>query len=141
MELKLSSERFDEIQKLIIENPKKALKTVKKEELIDFISDLGLTSLDLSSTLEEKNAECERLCGVITTLTNERDLAMKEKRVKEKSCNILQEQVQELKSQLTVADDNSDYQCKNYEKMIKILTRYRFVTVILALIVLLQWIF
>ena len=141
MELKLSSERFDEIQKLIIENPKKALKTVKKEELLDFISDLGLTSLDLSSTLEEKNAECERLCGVITTLTNERDLAMKEKRVKEKSCNILQEQVQELKSQLTVADDNSDYQCKNYEKMIKILTRYRFVTVILALIVLLQWIF
>lgn len=141
MELKLSSERFDEIQKLIIENPKKALKTVKKEELLDFISDLGITSLDLSSTLEEKNAECERLCGVITTLTNERDLAMKEKRVKEKSCNILQEQVQELKSQLTVADDNSDYQCKNYEKMIKILTRYRFVTVILALIVLLQWIF
>ena len=141
MELKLSSERFDEIQKLIIKNPKKALKTVKKEELLDFISDLGLTSLDLSSTLEEKNAECERLCGVITTLTNERDLAMKEKKVKEKSCNILQEQVQELKSQLTVADDNSDYQCKNYEKMIKILTRYRFVTVILALIVLLQWIF
>lgn len=141
MELKLSSERFDEIQKLIIENPKKALKTVKKEELLDFISDLGITSLDLSSTLEEKNAECERLCKVITTLTNERDLAMKEKRVKEKSCNILQEQVQELKSQLTVADDNSDYQCKNYEKMIKILTRYRLVTVILALIVLLQWIF
>ena len=114
---------------------------MKKEELLDFISDLGLTSLDLSSTLEEKNAECERLCGVITTLTKERDLAMKEKKIKEKSCNILQEQVQELKSQLTVADDNSDYQCKNYEKMIKILTRYRFVTVILALIVLLQWIF
>ena len=32
MELKLSSERFDEIQKLITENPKKALKIVKKEE-------------------------------------------------------------------------------------------------------------
>ena len=141
MELKLSSERFDEIQKLIIENPKKALKTVKKEELLDFISDLGITSLNLSSTLEEKNAECERLCKVITTLTNERDLAMKHVKVKEKSCNSLQEQIQELNSQLTVADDNSDYQCKNYEKMIKILTRYRFVTVILAVIVLLQWIF
>ena len=141
MELKLSSERFDEIQKLITENPKKALKTVKKEELLDFISDLGITSLDLSSTLEEKNSECERLCKVITTLTNERDLAMKQVKVKEKSCNNLQEQIQELKSQLTVADDNSDYQCKNYEKMIKILKRYRIVTVIFAVIVVLQWIF
>lgn len=141
MELKLSSERFNEIQKLIIENPKKVLKTVKKEELLDFISDLGITSLDLSSTLEEKNAECERLCGVITTLSNERDLALKQVKVKEKSCNNLQEQIQELKSQLVVADDNSDYQRKTYEKMIKILTGYRFITVILAFIVLLQWIF
>ena len=91
MELKLSSERFDEIQKLITENPKKALKVVKKEELLDFISDLRLISFDASSALEEKNAECERLCGVITTLTKERDLAMKEKKIKEKSCNNLQE--------------------------------------------------
>ncbi len=141
MELKLSNERFDEILKLITENPKKALKTVKKEELFDFISDLQLKSFDASSALEEKNAECERLCGVVTTLSKERDLAMKQVKVKEKSCNDLQEEIQELKSQLIVADDNSDYQCKNYEKMIKTLTIYRFVTVILAVIVVLQWIF
>ena len=49
MELKLNSERFEEIQKLITENPKKALKTVKKEELLDFISDLGIISFDASS--------------------------------------------------------------------------------------------
>ena len=66
---------------------------------------------------------------------------MKQVKVKEKSCNNLQEEIQELKSQLIVADDNSDYQCKNYEKMIKTLTIYRFVTVILAVIVVLQWIF
>ena len=134
MELKLSSERFDEIQKLITENPKKALKTVKKEELLDFISDLGIISFDASSALEEKNAECERLCKVITTLTNERDLAMKH-------CNNLQEQIQELKSQVTVAEDHANCQCQNYEKVLKGLKWYRLVTVILAVIVLLQWIF
>ena len=104
MELKLSLERFNEIQKLITENPKKALKIVKKEELLDFISDLRLNSFDAFSDLEKKNDECERLCGVITKLTKERDLAMKEKKIKEKSCNNLQEQIQELKSRVTVAE-------------------------------------
>lgn len=141
MELKLSSKRFDEIQKLITENPKKALKTVKKEELLDFISDLGIISFDASSALEEKNSECERLCGVITTLTKERDLAMKEKKIKEKSCNNLQEQIQELKSQVTVAEDHANCQCQNYEKVLKGLKWYRLAVVILALIVVLQWIF
>lgn len=141
MELKLSSERFDEIQKLITENPKKALKTVKKEELLDFISDLSIISFDASSALEEKNAECERLCRVITTLTKERDLAMKEKKIKEKSCNNLQEQVQELRSQVTVAEDQAGCQCENYVKVLKGLKWYRLAVVILAVIVALQWIF
>lgn len=141
MELKLSSERFDEIQKLITENPKKALKTVKKEELLDFISDLRIISFDAFSALEEKNSECERLCGVVTTLSEERDLAMKQVKVKEKSCNNLQEQIQELKSQVTVAEDHVDCQCKNYEKVFKGLKWYRLAVVILALIVVLQWIF
>lgn len=134
MELKLSSERFDEIQKLITENPKKALKTVKKEELLDFVSDLRLISFDTSSALEEKNAECKRL-------SRERDLAMMETKIKAKSCNNLQEQVQELKSQVTVAEDHANCQCQNYEKVLKGLKWYRLAVVILAVIVILQWIF
>lgn len=141
MELKLKPERFEEIQKLITENPKKALKTVKKEELLDFISDLGIISFDATSALEEKNSECERLCGVITTLSNERDLAMKQVKVNEKSCNNLQEQIQELKSQATVAEDHANCQCQNYEKVLRGLKWYRLAIVILALIVVLQWIF
>ena len=141
MKLKLSSERFDEIQKLITETPKKALKTVKKEELLDFISDLGIISFDASSALEEKNAECERLCGVITTLTKERDLAMKEKKIKERSCNDLQEQVQELKSRVTAAEDQAGCQCENYVKVLKGIKWHRLAIVILAVIVVLQIIF
>ena len=141
MELKLNSERFEEIQKLITENPKKALKTIKKEELLDYISDLGLTTLNATSALEEKNAECERLCGVITTLSNERDLAMKQVKVKEKSCNNLQEQIQELKSQVTAVEDHANCKCQNYEKVFKGLRWYRLAVVILALIVVFQWIF
>ena len=141
MELKLSNERFEEIKKMITENPKKALKVVKKEELLDFISDLGIISFDASSALEEKNAECERLCEVITTLSNERDLAMKQVKVRERSCNNLQEQIQELKSQVTAAEDHANCKCQNYEKVLKGLKWYRLAVVILALIVVLQWIF
>ena len=141
MKLKLNSERFEEIQKLITENPKKALKTIKKEELLDYISDLGLITLNATSALEEKNSECERLCGVITTLSNERDLAMNQVKVKEKSCNNLQEQIQGLKSQVTEAEDHANCHCENYEKIFKVLTKYRIITAILAVIVVLQWIF
>ena len=79
--------------------------------------------------------------GDITTLTKERDLAMKEKKIKEKSCNNLQEQIQELKSQVTVAEDHANCQCQNYEKVLKGLKWYCLAVVILALIVVLQWIF
>ena len=66
---------------------------------------------------------------------------MKEKKIKEKSCNNLQEQIQELKSQVTVAEDHANCQCQNYEKVLKGLKWYRLAIVILALIVVLQWIF
>lgn len=145
MELKLTKERFDEIAKLIEENPKKANREVKKEELLDFINDLGIygkNDLDqvkneveqaeksLSEAVESNNLLTEQLKETLSLMADG-----------ENEKEALQTSFDEMVETVKDVDDVIENSLENYEEVLQKLTRCRLIAIILAVIVVLQWIF
>ena len=60
-DFKLTKERFDEIKKMISENPAKVEKSIKKSELLDFISDLLATKESEKKEVMEKTVPVEEV--------------------------------------------------------------------------------
>ena len=144
MELKLSKERFDEIAKLIEENPKKANREIKKEELLDFIHD----SMAQSKTdLEEVRVKFEQAKKDLSKAEESNNLLtaqLKETRSLlaegESEKEALQTNFDELEETVSDAEDVLENNRENYEVVLQKLTHCRLLAIILAAIVVLQWI-
>ncbi len=124
-DFKLSTERFDEIKTLISENPTKAEKSIKKAELLDFISD----------STEKIKADCRKdAIKVKAELKRQEEYLVEANKKNEK----LHEKINELEIQ-TVADrGQASLTQTKYESLLKKLNAYRFVCIVLAIVVLLQ---
>lgn len=145
MELKLSKERFDEIAKLIEENPKKANREVKKEELLDFINDLGIYGKNDLDQMKNEVEQAEKSLSKAVESNNLLTAQLKETRSLlaegESEKEALQTNFDELEETVKGVDDVIENSLENYEEVLQKLTRCRLIAIILAVIVVLQWIF
>lgn len=145
MELKLTKERFDEIAKLIEENPKKANREVKKEELLDFINDLGIYGKNDLDQVKNEVEQAEKSLSEAVESNNLLTAQLKETRSllaeEESEKETLQTNFDEMVETVKDVDDVIENSLENYEEVLQKLTRCRLIAIILAVIVVLQWIF
>lgn len=145
MELKLTKERFDEIAKLIKENPKKANREVKKEELLDFINDLGIYGKNDLDQMKNEVEQAEKSLSEAVESNNLLTAQLKETLSLmadgENEKEALQTSFDELEETVKGVDDVIENSLENYEEVLQRLTRCRLIAIILAVIVVLQWIF
>lgn len=127
-DFKLSTERFDEIKTLISENPTKAEKSIKKAELLDFISD---------SAEKVKTENKKEVNKIKSELKQQSEYLTEANKKNEK----LYKEITELKDQVMTEKSYSSISQTNFEGLIKKLNVYRFVCIALIIVVILQFIF
>jgi ElaB/YqjD/DUF883 family membrane-anchored ribosome-binding protein len=127
-DFKLSTERFDEIKTLISENPTKAEKSIKKAELLDFISD---------SAEKVKTENKKEVNKIKSELKQQSEYLTEANKKNEKLCK----EITDLKNQVITEKGYSSISQTNFEGLIKKLNVYRFICIALIIVVILQSIF
>ena len=145
MELKLSNERFEEIKKMILESPKKALKSIKKEEMLDFIADTFEINSKVAVDLETKTEEYLKLTQDFSAMEQDLNQAIdKLDREKKDHAAVEKDMKAALDKANSVANTSNtiaEYSQANYEKILSQVKKYRIASIVLAVIVVLQMIF
>lgn len=145
MELRLSNERFEEIKKMILESPKKALKSIKKEEMLDFIADMFEINSQVTVDLEAKDKEYLKLTQDFSALEQNLNQAIDNlDREKKDHATVEKEMLAALNEANSVANTSNslaEYNQANYEKILSQVKKYRVASIVLAIIVILQMIF
>lgn len=127
MSFNLKKERFDEIKKLISENPEKSVKQIKKDELILFVQDLLTVDLQYQGKLEKTETDLKEKIEENERLKSELEEAR----------SFLSDTEEVTKD----SEDTKSFCQKKFEDMKSTLTATRIVAIVLAVLVILQWIF
>lgn len=107
-DFKLAKERFDEIKKMISENPTKVEKSIKKSELLDFISDLLATKESEKNEVTEKTVpveEVEKLKAELTRQNNFLECSNEKVEKLQKEVDDLTQDLDSANTQLNIADE------------------------------------
>lgn len=145
MELKLSNERFEEIKKMILESPKKALKSIKKEEMLDFVMDTFEINSKVAVDLETKTEECLKLTQDFSAMEKDLNQAIdnldREKKDHAAVEKDMKAALDKANSVANISNTIAEYSQANYEKILGQVKKYRVASIVLAIIVVLQMIF
>lgn len=140
MELKLSKERFEEIQKLAVETPEK-LSKVKKDELIDFAQDL----IQVNGNSEERISELEKQVMLgkknYDKVKSDLDQQIEFLEVANKKNTELSEKLTNLCDAEISSTGQTKLVREQYERAITLLTRYRVLSWILIIFIIIGLIF
>ena len=107
-DFKLTKERFEEIKKMISENPTKVEKSIKKSELLDFISDLLATKDSKEKEVVEKTVpveEVEKLKAELTRQNNFLECSNEKVEKLQKEVDDLTQDLDAANTQLNIADE------------------------------------
>ena len=107
-DFKLTKERFEEIKKMISENPTKVEKSIKKNELLDFISDLLAIKDSKEKEEMEKTVPVEEFEKLMAELTQQNNFLESSNEKVEKLQKEVDDLIQNLdaaNTQLNIADE------------------------------------